>query len=918
MRKFEKIAVSSTAMTGKIVALVAVFALMFGIVSCKNNVDEPEKPVYYTVTFDSDGGSSVEAQNVESGKTAEKPTDPTKTGYDFGGWYNGTSAFDFTKSVTEKITLKAKWTLHAYTITYNLDGGTNNSENPATYTIEDEITLKDAEKTGRTFSGWFNENTKVTKIAKGTTGNITLTAKWDLATYDVTLNVNGGTITEGKNVTTYTYGTAVTLPTTSEITRTGYKFEGWFTSNDNGTTLTGEAVTEITATDTGNKVFYAKWTECTYTVTLNANGGTISEGKNVTTYTYGTAATLPTANDITRSGYKFCGWFISNDNGLTLTGEAVSSITATDIGNKVFYAKWTEIYTITYNDVESGLTNPNPTTYTIEDEITLVEIKKEGYDFAWYDAAEGGNVITKITKGSTGVKTLWARWTAIEYTVTVNGFEGYAYGFVTKNNDSILISADSNTFTYTVEDSIKFVDDHFRWGGTLGSASTYATFEGMYDAETGGNKVTLLTKGSTGNKTLWGRWNLIEYTIIYEGLPVGVENPNPTSYTVDELPIKLKNITNKGKVYWWKVYSKTNSEDYWLVPNKNIIPNGSSSIIKAEAQEVELRNLTLIKGSQINKLLCKYEDATSFRKSDAEPENPNMYLAGEYPNEQIPLWYDSETKTIWYYAPEGAVLYLNADSSQMFKNMSKLDYIELSDFDTSNVTNMSEMFAWCSALTALDVSDFDTNNVTNMSEMFSSCESLTTLDVSKFSTENVEDMSSMFYKCSLATLDVNNFNTSKVTNMNMMFCECRNLTSLDMSKWNTSKVQNMSNMFGYCKSLTSLDLSGFDTSNVTNMSFMFIGCASLTELDLSSFIMENISNSSFMFQTCSELTTIYVTAGTDLSVLETLTNSTKMFSGCNKLIGGAGSACKVWLPTDKTYARVDGGTDSPGYFTVKE
>ncbi len=337
MRKFEKIAISSTAMTGKLVALLAVFALMFGIVSCKNNVDEPEKPVYYTVTFDSDGGSSVEAQNIESGKTADKPTDPTKAGYDFGGWYNGASVFDFTKPVTEKITLKAKWTLHTFTITYNLDGGTNNSENPATYTIEDEITLKNGEKTGRMFSGWFNENTKVTKIAKGTTGDLTLTAKWDLATYDVTLNVNGGTITEGKNVTTYTYGTAATLPTADDITRTGYKFEGWFTSNDNGTTLTGDAVTEITATDTGNKVFYAKWS------------------------------------------------LIS--------------------------------YTITYNNIGSGLTNPNPANYTVEDEITLVEIEKEGYDFAWYDAAEGGNVITKITKGSTGVKTLWARWTAIEYTI---------------------------------------------------------------------------------------------------------------------------------------------------------------------------------------------------------------------------------------------------------------------------------------------------------------------------------------------------------------------------------------------------------------------------------------------------------------------------------------------------------------------
>ena len=186
-----------------VVALLAAFALMFGIVSCNPNADE--NLVYYSVTFDSDGGSDVDAIKVEKGKKVTEPEAPIKTGYDFGGWYNGETKYDFSSAVTKKLTLVAKWTVHTYTITYNLDGGTNNSGNPATYTIKDEITLKDAEKTGNTFSGWYNGNTKVTKIAKGTTGDITLSATWNLQRYDVTLNTNGGTITQGKDVTTYTY-----------------------------------------------------------------------------------------------------------------------------------------------------------------------------------------------------------------------------------------------------------------------------------------------------------------------------------------------------------------------------------------------------------------------------------------------------------------------------------------------------------------------------------------------------------------------------------------------------------------------------------------------------------------------------------------------------------------------------------------
>ena len=849
---------NSFGMTGFFAIFMCV-ALMFGIVSCKNNVDEPEKPVYYTVTFDSDGGSSVEAQNVESGKTAEKPTDPTKAGYDFGGWYNETTAFDFTKPVTEKINLKAKWTVHAYTVTYNIDGGTNASENPATYTIEDEITLKDAEKTGSTFSGWFNENTKVTKIAKGTTGDLTLTAMWDLATYDVTLNVNGGTITEGKNVTTYTYGTAVTLPTADDITRTGYKFEGWFTSNDNGTTLTGEAVTEITATDTGNKVFYAKWS------------------------------------------------LIS--------------------------------YTITYNNIESGLINPNPTNYTVEDEITLVEIEKEGYDFAWYDAAEGGNEVTQIAQGSTGVKTLWARWTAIEYTITINGLgNGTVEPWVNDRYISSL-SSTNNTFTYTVEDSILFFKSSFNKDG--------AELNGMYDAETNGNNLissnnqyTYKIEHDTGDKIFWVRWNLNTYTITYEGLPNGVENPNTvTTFTVDDLPIRLVRPTSDDKVYWWELnYTYFDSTRYAGKDNIQICQN-----ITATAHEIVISKISLQRGYDINSILrndLNAQNATSFRKNDTEPESASFYLDE---TKLVPVWYDAESYTIYYYVQEGGKLCLNANSNEMFGYMRELEYIELSDFDTSNVTNMNRMFDCCTALTSLDLSNFDTSKVTNMSEMFSSCSSLTSLDLSSFdtskvtnmsgmfagsnaltsldlsnfNTSNVKDMSRLVSGCkALSSLDLSNFDTSSVTDMTGMFNYCNALTSLDLSSFDTNSVTNMSKMFNECNALASLDLSNFDTGKVTNMSYMFNYCYALTSLDLSSFNINNVTTMLNMFFFCYNLTTIYVAPGTDWSASETLTDSGYMLY-CASLTGGAGTKFDS-TKHDKTYARVDGGTDSPGYFTVKE
>ena len=178
----------------------------------------------------------------------------------------------------------------------------------------------------------------------------------------------------------------------------------------------------------------------------------------------------------------------------------------------------------------------------------------------------------------------------------------------------------------------------------------------------------------------------------------------------------------------------------------------------------------------------------------------------------------------------------------MFRNCSSLTSLDLSGFNTSNVTNMRSMFMNCSSLTSLALSSFNTSKVTDMSYMFRKCSSLTSLDLSGFNTSNVTNMEFMFSFCiSLTSLDVSGFNTSKVTEIYQMFRECSSLTSLDVSSFNTSKVTMMYNMFYGCSSLTSLDLSSFNTSNVTDMTSIFVGCTSINNLDISTFYLENLS-----------------------------------------------------------------------------
>ena len=135
----------------------------------------------------------------------------------------------------------------------------NWSKDGAALTAPDPVPTKE----GHSIEGWYYDNngteTKWNFDMDTVKCTMTLKAKWELSTYSVTLQTHGGTIASGKEVTGYTYGTGAVLPTTNDITREGYRFDGWYADSN----FSGSPVTEITGTDTGNKTFYAKWTQNT-------------------------------------------------------------------------------------------------------------------------------------------------------------------------------------------------------------------------------------------------------------------------------------------------------------------------------------------------------------------------------------------------------------------------------------------------------------------------------------------------------------------------------------------------------------------------------------------------------------------------------------------------------------------------------
>ncbi len=380
----------------------------------------------------------------------------------------------------------------------------------------------------------------------------------------------------------------------------------------------------------------------------------------------------------------------------------------------------------------------------------------------------------------------------------------------------------------------------------------------------------------------------------------------------------------------------------------------------------------MTEGPDFNTKLKSLGAFEHFKKSTVAPAASTnaKNIEDEASDYEIKLWFNPTDKTAYYYA-EPEKVYLNEASSRMFRDLSNLISLDVSNFDTSKVTNMEAMFAGMPSLTTLNLSNFDTSKVTRMNSMFEGVSRLTTLNLSNFDTSKVTNMEAMFgYMYGLTSLNISNFNTSQVTNMRDMFSNIRNLTSLSLTNFDTSKVTDMRAMFGYMyglsslnlsnfdtsqatdmnsmfagMSLTSLNLSNFDTSKVTDMGSMFYNMRNLTSLNLTNFDTSKVTDMSDMFSNMFNLTTLDISNFDTSNVIDMggmfsfrgvsapsdrlekiyvnndfntskLTWFSNMFTNRKKLRGGNGSYLSNPATADKTWLRVD-RPGVHGYFTRK-
>ena len=419
-----------SAMTGRssfqritkgLAAFLMALALVFAVTSCKT--ESEEETVYRAVTYSTEHATAPEKLTVTDGTalTAEQLPTLTAEGYTFGGWYDGETKTEAGYKVTKDVTLTAKWTVNTvtptpddgeddggntseattYTVTFNTNGGTE----VASQKIESGKTATEPTaptKDGYTFGGWFTDSNFATAFTFSTAikADITLYAKWIDAskpTFTVTFSVDGAetkqTIAEGEKVS---------KPT--DPTKNGYTFTGWYN---------GDSKFDFDTAITANVTLTAKWELITYKITYAGLDGATNPN-TATTYTIETDDI--TLTDASKTGYTFGGWKNAN-------GDAVTKITKGSTGDITLTAQWTTIsYNITYEGL-NGATNSNPVTYTIETAtITLQNPTRTGYTFdGWFDSTTDGNKVESIAQGSTGAKTLYAKWTAISGIYTENG-----------------------------------------------------------------------------------------------------------------------------------------------------------------------------------------------------------------------------------------------------------------------------------------------------------------------------------------------------------------------------------------------------------------------------------------------------------------------------------------------------------------
>ena len=530
-------------------------------------------------------------------------------GYSFAGWYTaasgGTQVTDTTKYTTAgNSTLYAHWNLATYAISYTLNGGSISGQ-PTSYNVNTAtFTLPQPTRAGYSFTGWTGSNgttaQKSVSIAKNSTGNKSYTANWNLNTYTISYNLDGGSMSGQKtsyDVTTETF-------TLLAPTKTGYTFAGWTGTGLSATTKN----VSVSKGSTGNRSYTATWTANKYTVSYNANGG--SGTMETDTVSYGTSYTAK-ANGFSRTGYKFAGWTENADGtGTSWTSWIGKSWTWTYTKNITLYAQWTPItYTVKYNANGGTGTPPSDTKHTYNETGTVYPenalakntFTRTGYSFSGWNASRENNGVTQW---------YYDNWTWYEEGKNPSGTKKYTWGdggdthnATTVDGDVITMNAqwelstynvifDANkgsgnmekqTFTFDEEENLS-VNSFTRTGYSFTGWNTQA--DGSGTSYTDKQKVTNLSADGS-DVTLYAQWKINTYSLTVSNTVSGSMGNKVKDFTYT---VKLSNDNPDGKIPA-KLNAVFRDETGKEIQQEIPVSNGTVTFDLTHKQSMVLKNL---------------------------------------------------------------------------------------------------------------------------------------------------------------------------------------------------------------------------------------------------------------------------------------------------------------------------------------
>lgn len=458
-----------------------------------------------------------------------------RDGYTFVGWSTSasgsvkyTDGASYTMGTSTQYTLYAVWEAKENTLVFDGNGATSGSMSDMIIATDNTDILLNNKfaKTGYTFKGWSSTKNGSVEYQNGSAYTMgaesvaTLYAVWEANKNTIVFNGNGAT---GGSMVNMTVATDSTVALTNNLyTKTGYHFIGWSTTKDGSVVYTNGA--SYTMGTNSSYILYAIWEANENTLVFNANSGL----GNMSNMTISTDETVNlTSNKFVKAGYTFIGWATSANGGVVYENGASYKMGTNS--SYTLYAVWqANENTIVFDGNEATSGSMSNMTVATDETIKLSSngYKKLGYTFKGWSTTKGGSVEyadgASYTMDTSETYTLYAVWEMDTYKID------YVLNGGTNDN--------SNPTEYNIYSSIASFADATR---------EHYIFNGWFTDSSFENSFTSIEAGSTGDITIYAKWEAVKYTITYETNDGTLDDSAATEFTVEDLPLALEKSYKK-------------------------------------------------------------------------------------------------------------------------------------------------------------------------------------------------------------------------------------------------------------------------------------------------------------------------------------------------------------------------------------